>query len=133
MDLKEVIKFLQSDSRVDGQRIGVLGASIGANLACVAASSDEYAVKSVVSMSAKTAAAQNLSGMQSDIKPNNIFLIASEKEQGGRRKQWAQELFERATGERKVETAAGDKHGSFILLENPELNDQIVEWFKLTL
>jgi dienelactone hydrolase len=133
LDLKAAIKFLQSDERVDGQRIGIIGASIGANLACVAASSNNYGIKSVVSISAKTAAAQSLSGLDSDIKPRNIFLIASEKEQGGRRKQWAEELFSRATGERRVEIASGSKHGSFILRENPELNDQIIEWFKLTL
>jgi len=34
-DLEAVIKFLKEDTRIDNNRIGIMGASVGANLACV--------------------------------------------------------------------------------------------------
>lgn len=133
LDLLAAIKFLEQDTRIDSQRIGIIGASIGANLACVAASSDKYHVKSVVSISAKVSAVQNLSGLKEPIIPKNVFFIASKSEQNGFREKWAYELFTKTTGKKKVEIAKGDKHGSFILRESKSLENSIVEWFKKTL
>jgi dipeptidyl aminopeptidase/acylaminoacyl peptidase len=73
LDLLAVIKFLEKDKKIDPDRIGILGASIGANLAVVAASMDNYHVRSAVSFSAKTSAVQNLSGMKAAIIPNKVF------------------------------------------------------------
>jgi len=86
-DLQAVIKFIQNDSRIDKKRIGIIGASIGANLACMA--SENTNIKSVVVMSAKTLAAENFSGKRVPIMPKNAFYIASEEEQNGMRKKWA--------------------------------------------
>jgi len=36
-------------------------------------------------------------------------------------------------GERKVEIASGNKHGSYIIKEHPYLEKQIIEWFEKTL
>jgi len=62
-------------------------------------------------MSAKTIAVQNLSGMKDPIVPQNVFYIASKNEQGGKRENWANELFDISKGERKIEIAPGNKHG----------------------
>lgn len=133
LDLQAAIKFLENDKRIDAKRIGVVGASIGGNLSCVAASSTNYNVKSVVVMSAKTSAAQNLSGKKAAITPKNAFYIASADEQGGKREEWAKELYTKTTGKRKVEIAKGNKHGSFILREDKALEDAIIKWLKETL
>ena len=132
-DLKAAIQFLKSKPTVNPDRIAVIGASIGGNLACVASADNSFGIKSAVAMSSKTAAAQNLSGRDELIKPKNVFHVASEDEQGGMRKKWAEELFERTTGERKVVIAKGKQHGSFILPGNPDLEDAIVAWIKKTL
>jgi len=86
LDLLSVLKFVKAEPRIDKTRIGILGASVGANLAVMAASSEIYKVKSVVSISGKTAAAQNLSGVNKPLQPKNAFYIASEHEQDGLRK-----------------------------------------------
>lgn len=133
LDLLAVLKFVRKDPRIDNTRIAILGASVGANLAVMAASEDKYHIKSVVAMSGKVAAAQNLSGAKSTLQPKNAFLIASEHEQGGLRKEWAQQWFNVTQGHRKLSIAPGKAHGSFILSESPDLNQQIVDWFKQTL
>ncbi|WP_340074600.1 alpha/beta hydrolase [Leptobacterium sp. I13] len=133
LDLLAAIEFLKKDKHIDVERIGIIGASIGGNLACVAASSREYAIKSAVSLSAKTSAAQNLSGQKEPIVPKNVFYIASKEEQNGLRKEWSNELYGKTKGERKVEIASGDKHGSFILRKEKRLQEAIVYWFENTL
>jgi dipeptidyl aminopeptidase/acylaminoacyl peptidase len=131
LDLVAALKFLKNDKRIDAKRIGVMGASIGGNLACVAAT--KMNVKSVVSISAKTSAAQNLSGLKEKITPNNAFYIASKNEQGGKRAEWANELYHRTKGNRKVEIGNGNLHGVHILKQNKHLEESIVKWFKKTL
>jgi dienelactone hydrolase len=133
LDLLAVIDFLEKDPLIDVNQIGILGASIGGNLAVVAASLDEYHIKSAVSISAKTSAVQNLSGMKEPVNLRNIFYIASEDEQNGLRKKWAYELYEKTTGYKKIEIAKGDKHGSYILRESRSLKSSIIDWFKETL
>jgi dipeptidyl aminopeptidase/acylaminoacyl peptidase len=133
LDLLAAIKFLKQDKRIDSNRIGIIGASIGANLACVAASSEDYEVKSVVSISAKTEAVQNLSGTKNSLSLKNAFFIASKNEQNGKRDKWANELYDKTTGHKKVVIAKGNKHGSYILRENESLVNEIIEWFNKTL
>jgi len=132
-DLLAAIQFLKKDKRIDASRIGILGASIGANLACVASASSDYHVKSIASISSKTGAVINLSGSQEYTYPTNAFHLASKDEQGGKRAEWANELYSKTSGKRKIEIADGKKHGSYILREQPKLQKSIVEWFKKTL
>lgn len=133
LDLLAAIKFLEQDKNIDSSRIGILGASIGGNLACMAVSSDQFNVKSAVSISAKTEAIQNLSGLKETISPKNIFYIASKNEQNGKRVEWANELYSLTKGKRKIEIAPGNKHGSYILRENEYLDDEIIQWFNSSL
>lgn len=133
MDLLAAINFLKQNKNIDSHRIGILGASIGANLACMAAASEKYNIKSAVSISAKTEAAQNLSGKKETIKPKNVFYIASKNEQNGKRDKWANELYALTNGLKKVEIGSGNKHGSHILKENKHLESEIIEWFNSTL
>lgn len=133
LDLLAAIDFLENENSIDSKRIGIIGASIGANLACVAAASEDYNIQSVVSMSSKTEAVQNLSGSNEVLKLKNAFHIASQLEQNGMRAKWANALFSKTSGHKKVVIAEGDKHGSFILRENKLLQAEILKWFKITL
>lgn len=133
LDLLAAIDYLVHDDQVDTSRIGIMGASIGGNLACVAASSPAFPIKSAVSISSKVQAVQNLSGTTDPLSLQNTFHIASREEQDGMRAKWAHELYAITTGTRKVEIATGDKHGSYILREHLPLQAEIVLWFKETL
>ena len=133
LDLLAAIKYLEKDPRINSNRIGILGASIGGNLACVASSLDNFNIKSAVTISAKTAAVQNLSGAKGAISPKNVFYIASKNEQDGKREDWAVELYNITDGKRKIEIPSGNKHGSFILKEHEYLDAKILKWLKKTL
>jgi dipeptidyl aminopeptidase/acylaminoacyl peptidase len=50
LDVLAVLNFVKKDPRIDKTRIGIVGASVGANLAVMAASEDKYQIKSVVAM-----------------------------------------------------------------------------------
>ncbi|WP_299890237.1 alpha/beta fold hydrolase [uncultured Lacinutrix sp.] len=133
LDLLAAIKFLENQKGIDKNRIGIIGASIGANLACVASASKDYNIQSVVSISSKTEAAQNLSGSKNDLVLKNAFHIASKEEQDGKRAIWAKELFSKTKESKKIKIASGNKHGSFILRDNLKLQKAILNWFKDTL
>jgi len=133
LDLQSALHYLRKDKRINPNKIGLLGASIGANLACVAASSKELNVKTSIAISAKTNAVQNLSGTKKLLSFANVFYIASKNEQKGMREFWANELFSKTKGHRRVEIAAGNKHGSYILKNNSKLQNSVLEWFKSTL
>lgn len=133
LDLLAAIEYLKQDDQIDTSRLGIMGASIGGNLACVAASSSAFPIKSAVSISSKVQAVQNLSGTTDPLSLQNTFHIASQEEQDGMRAKWAHELFEMTSGARKVDIAPGDKHGSYILREHLPLQEEIVLWFKETL
>ena len=139
LDLDAAINYMFKNENINFKRVGIVGASIGSNLAAAFAfkkysdKDDAYKIKLVVVLSAKTSAAQNLSGMTNPIVPNNAFYIASKEEQNGKRALWAKELFNRTTGKRKIVIPSGNKHGSYILKEHPNLQDEIVRWFQKTL
>ena len=133
LDLLAAIHFLGKDPRIDASKIGIIGASMGADLACVAAALERFSVKSVVSMSPKVSAIQSLSGGEQTVSPKNAFFIASAEEQYGMRDKWAHELYKRTSGRKKVAIGKGEKHGSYILGSNKSLNQTIVAWFDSTL
>lgn len=139
LDLDAAINYMFKKENINFKRVGIVGASIGSNIAAAFASKkysiedDNYRVKSVVVISAKTSAAQNLSGQTKPIIPTNAFYIASKDEQNGKRAFWAKELFDKTKGKRKVLIPSGKKHGSYILREHPNLQGEIVKWFKETL
>lgn len=130
MELLATIDVLEKEKNIDSNRIGIIDASIGANLACVASASDKYNIKSAVSMSSMTNAIQNLSGSNAPLTLKNVFHIASKEEQNGMRATWANELFSITTAYKEVVIANGNKHGLFILRENSSLQTEILKWFK---
>ncbi|NRA91913.1 MAG: alpha/beta fold hydrolase, partial [Psychroserpens sp.] len=130
LDLEAAIKFLKTDERIDTDKIAVIGSSVGANLALIATTDESYGVKTAISISPNAEAVQNLYGKKEAIIPNNVFLISSDKDRNGVRKKWAQDLYDRSTGEKKIEITEGKDHGSHILSKNPYLNEMILNWLE---
>lgn len=130
LDLQAAIEFLKKDKRVDPNKIAVIGSSVGANLALIAATDKSYSVKTGISISPNAEAVQNLYGKNEDIIPNNVFLISSDKDRNGIRKKWAQDLYDRSTGEKKIEITEGAEHGSHIISKNLYLNEMILNWLE---
>jgi dipeptidyl aminopeptidase/acylaminoacyl peptidase len=134
-DMAAAMDWLEKSGRVDMSRIAIVGASIGANLACVAAGSRDFNVKTAVVMSGKVSAVYNLAGGEeklTDLK--SVFLIASELEQGGQRAVWASELYAMTGEPHQLEIVAGSSgHGVAIFDDDPALQQQVLDWLLRTL
>ncbi len=134
-DLAAAIDWLEKSGRVDMSRIAIVGASIGVNLACVAAGSRDFTVKTAVAMSGKASAVYNLAGGEeklTDLK--SVFLIASELEQDGQRAVWASELYAMTGEPRQLEIVAGSSgHGVSVFEDDPTLQQRIMDWLLRTL
>ncbi|MBT5705465.1 alpha/beta fold hydrolase [Verrucomicrobia bacterium] len=129
-DLKAAIEYLKRITTVDDDRIAVVGASVGGNLACVA--SAFYGVKSAVAISHKTSAVFNLAGEKS-LEFRSIYHLSSKSDQGGQRARWATELFEQTAEPRRLEIADGSGHGVSIFRRDASIPDRIIQWLRETL
>lgn len=134
LDLLAVMDYLFKDPRINKDKIGIIGASVGGNLACVAlANPKKFHAKTGVSFSPKTLAVQKLNGEGSEVALENIFYIASKADEGGAREKWAGELYQMTSNNREIKILPGKKHGSFILKENPILENELEQWLVKTL
>ncbi len=135
LDLKAAITYLMATGKVDGNRIAIVGASIGSNLAVMAMGRPEFSVKTAVAISGKTSAVYNLAGVKDGgLSFASIYHIASAGEQGGLRAKWAEELFERTSHPRKIEIVEGSNgHGVSIFNDDPSLASRILSWLQKTL
>jgi dienelactone hydrolase len=130
-DLKAVIRFLKSHKNIDSKRIAVVGASIGANLACV--SSAEMKIKTAVFISGKTTAVFDLAGKKK-LKMKSVYYISSEGDQDGKRAQWAKELYEMTSEPKILEIVKhSNAHGVSIFRDSPAVQNRIIKWLQNTL
>ncbi|MHC4958582.1 MAG: alpha/beta hydrolase family protein [Planctomycetota bacterium] len=124
-DLKAALKFLKANKHVNKDRIAVVGASMGGNLACLAAA--EYGIRTAVSISPKTEAVLSLADKK-DVKPASVFYVAGELDQSGKRAAWAKELYEKTAEPRRLEVVKGSRgHGVWLLREG-EVEKNIFVW-----
>lgn len=127
-DLRAALDYLRVLKGVDADRIAVVGASIGANLAGVASS--EMGIKTAVAISGKTSAVRNLAGTDS-LSLKSVFYISSAGDQGGQRADWAHEMYEMTAEPRALEIVEGSSaHGVSIFDDDPELENKILTWLE---
>jgi len=130
-DLSAVLHFLRERADVDPNRIGVVGASIGANLAAMASSTMH--IKTAVAISGKTAAVYHLAGTDS-LSMKSVFYIASAGDQHGKRAEWARELYRRTAAPRRLEIVPdSNRHGVHIFEDSPATEEHILQWLGETL
>ena len=130
-DLYAAFEYLKDYDNVDADRIAIIGASIGANLACVGIT--KLNIKTAVSISAKTSAVENLNRSK-DLILKSIFYIASTGDQNGKRVEWARELYDRTEFPKKfLEVKNSSAHGVSIFKNEPSVKNEIILWLKETL
>lgn len=132
-DLMAALAYLREERKdVEDNNIGVIGSSIGGNLACVASSDRNYGIKTAIAISCKTAAVLDLTGNSKRLKMANVFLISSENDQGGARAKWAKELYDMADEPKKISIVTKSAaHG--VGMFNPKLESEIVQWINNTM
>lgn len=130
-DVQAAHRFLQGRAGVMADRIGMIGASIGANLA-VLESANQASVRSLVLLSPgldyrglRTEAALRTYG------DRPALLIASSEDSYALRS--VRRLEQAGGGRREVRIVESAGHGTMMLLRRPELADLIVDWFRGTL
>jgi pimeloyl-ACP methyl ester carboxylesterase len=130
-DLEAAIAYVIALSGSDADRIGIVGVSVGGNLACVA--SQKRWVKTAVNISGKTSAVRNLSA-ENELDLESMFHISSSGDGGGQRAIWANELHGFTSGPRQVEVVPGSSaHGIGVINADPTLLDRIITWLAETL
>jgi dienelactone hydrolase len=131
-DIGAAIAFLASrpaDVRADA--IGIAGASLGANLAALAAAADP-AIRSIALVSPSL----DYRGVRLE-EPMRAYggrpalLIASEQDPYSART--VRELSQDALGRREQRWSSVPAHGTLLLQRDAELIRSLVEWFQLTL
>jgi dienelactone hydrolase len=128
LDLEAAVNWLESQAEVDPNRIGVIGAGAGANLAYLASGKYE-AVRSAVALSGNPEQAQALVAGLENFQPHSILYIAT---QGDDQAAEHARQFEKLTGfpVRVQVFENSGAHGSNILKEVPEAATLIVDWLQ---
>lgn len=131
LDLKAARAFLASRSDVVQGRVGVVGASIGANLAALFASGDG-SVRSVALLSAGLEyRGLRIEQAMANIGARAVFLVASDEDPYAAKS--ARKLAQQAGGTRELLMLSGAGHGTTMLSRHPELAAALVDWFRRTL
>jgi pimeloyl-ACP methyl ester carboxylesterase len=130
-DLKAARLFLASRREAAPSRIGVAGASIGANLAILLAASDP-AVRSLVLLSPGI----DYRGLRPEAALKKYgdrpaMLVASQEDSYSANS--ARELTKSGPGIRDLRILNGAGHGTNMLLRQPDLVGAVVDWFRRTL
>jgi dienelactone hydrolase len=128
-DVQAAVAFLRAQTTVAAGRIGLAGASAGANLAAMAAGADK-SVRSLVLLSVTT----DYRGLKSEPSLKRfagpvLFLVGSNDPYALR----SARVLAGPTTRRHVETFEGAGHGTVMLKRRPELVDRLVNWFRQTL
>jgi dienelactone hydrolase len=128
-DVQAALAFLRAHAAVATGRVGLAGASAGANLAALAAGGDK-SVRSLVLLSVST----DYRGLKAEpalrrFDGSVLFLAGSNDSYALR----SARVLAGSTTLRQVETFEGAGHGTVMLQRRPELVDRLVNWFQQTL
>lgn len=123
-DVEAMLAWLGERPEVDGSRLAVVGGSVGANLAWVAAGKHDF-VRAAVILSGNAENARLLA--ESDLKPTGALLIAADQDSG--REAYARQMYEWAREPKRLEILEGSEaHGASMLQESPELRQITLDW-----
>jgi dienelactone hydrolase len=129
-DIRSARRFLAARADVFPSRIGIAGASIGANLAALAAASDPaVACLALLSPSLDYRGLRIEQAMRKFPRP--VLLVASDDDPYAARS--ARELQKAGGGAREVIVVHAAGHGSAMLSRDADLFRALVEWFRRTL
>jgi dienelactone hydrolase len=128
-DVQAALAFVRGQGTVAPGRLGLAGASAGANLAAMAAGADR-SVRSLVLLSVTT----DYRGLKTEpslrrFEGSVLFLAGSNDAYAVR----SAHALAGSTTLRNVETFEGAGHGTVMLQRRPELVDRLVNWFRQTL
>jgi dienelactone hydrolase len=123
------ITYLTGRPDVRAYAIGVAGASLGANLAVVAAAADPRIRSLALVSPSLDYRGVRIEAAMKEYGDRPALLLASLRDPYAARS--ARELA--ATGSREMQWSETPAHGAALLAREPDLNRSLVEWFRRTL
>jgi len=130
-DLRAALDFVRGHGAVDPERVGVVGASIGANLAAL--STAQMGVTTAVALSPNADATFNLAGTNK-LELRSVFYLAAEFDQEGKRVTWAGTLYRATSEPREMEVLFKcARHGADALKCDKDVRGHIYDWLERTL
>ena len=131
LDVAAAIAFLVGQPDVRAGSIGVLGASLGANLAAVAAARDPRVRALGLLSPSLDYRGVRIEGAMKQYGARPALLMASRKDPYAARS--ARTLAEGAPGPRELHWSDVPAHGTQLLARDPDLGRAVVDWFQRTL
>ena len=129
-DVRAVRRYLAQRSDVQQSRVGVIGASIGANLAALEASADgTIASLALLSPSVEYRGLRMTEAVRK-IKRPMLFVAGDDDPYASRS---ARELQKEGSGVREILILKQVGHGTMMLSRDPSLTGALVDWFRRTL
>jgi alpha-beta hydrolase superfamily lysophospholipase len=129
-DVEAVLAWLRASRDVDGDRIGIAGASLGANLALRAAARHPE-IRSVALLSPGMILWQvDIREAVVDYGDRPLLLVAAEGD--GYAARSAGELDELALGDHELRLLPGLAHGTGMLASDSDLQRLLLDWFRET-
>lgn len=131
MDVQAARVFLSSRADLGVTTVGIAGASIGANLAVLAAASDPT-IRSIALLSPGLDY-RNLHAEAALRKFGDRPALMISSQEDGYATRSVRRLQKAGNGTREVRLVNGAGHGTAMLTRQPDLTSLIVEWFQRTL
>jgi dienelactone hydrolase len=130
LDVRAARRYVMQRSDVQHTRVGMMGASIGANLAALAAAADTSVVSlALLSPSLDYRGLRIEAALKKFIRP--VLLVASDDDAYASRS--ARELQKGGGGVREILLLRQAGHGTGLLGRDPGLAGTLVDWFRRTL
>jgi len=123
LDLDAAITWLKTQTRINSNKIAVIGVDVGANLALIASGRFQQ-VRTVVAVGPSLMEGQQLAGSAQDYKPRSALIVTPSEAEGNTLKADVQPPVQV-----RVVTQAG---GTVSWLQNKQVSDAIDQWLKDT-
>jgi dienelactone hydrolase len=128
-DMDAALAYLTGDGAADGDRIAIIGTSIGANLAVSAAIRD--LATTYVSLSSTQARAETFAGSPAGTSLASIFYLAADGDGGAATE--ATNMHAITAEPRQLQIYSGPDHGIAILRNQADATGMVESWLSATL
>ncbi len=128
LDVAAAVAFLKASPLVMPERLGVIGTSVGANLAVVAMV-QQQGVEAIVSISPRLSAIEDLAGNPAQLAVSSIYCVAGDQDGGGAQADSCRTLVEGATGSTELLIYENSgAHGVDVLEAFPQDVEAMERW-----
>ena len=135
-DIKAGLDYLRSSQACDWTRLGVVGASISANLAVVAAADEIQSGQEIVAIClVLLSPGVSYHGIMpspraSDLGHTPVLIVSAEDD---RQSYPGSQSLSQAARNARLESLEGDRHGTDLWSDDPGVMDLIIEWLGINL